>query len=487
MNNIKHVIGREDELKQLNSAVHSKQSEFVAIYGRRRIGKTFLIHHYCSSAKAIYFHMTGIKDGTYEEQLNAFTESLSEAFYGGIKLKVPHNWFEALELLTKAILAVKRSQKVILFFDEFPWMVTRRSRLLQALEYQWNHGWAFEGRIKLIICGSSSSWILKNIINNTGGLYNRVTYRIGLEPYTLTETKAYLSSIGIKLELKQITEIYMVMGGIPFYLSQLQKSYSVTQNIDKLFFTKKSNLYKEYVLLLSSLFEHSDEYDKLLRIIAHYRYGVGQAELMKKKEISYGGRALERLKELEDVGFIQSFIPKGHKEKGKYYKIIDEYILFYLHWIEPNIQHASQNKKLWQNKANSARWKIWSGIAFEAICFKHIDTIAKKLEVDSSALAYAWRYVPVKGDKEQGAQIDLLFDREDDAITLCEIKYSEQPFVIDKEYAEKLSNKIKVFKQRTRTKKQIFVSLISANGVKQNQYFHKLIDGLVSLEDLFIT
>jgi AAA+ ATPase superfamily predicted ATPase len=483
--NIKHVIGRKNELDELGSAFCSKRSEFIAVYGRRRIGKTHLIHHYCSSVTCVYFHVTGIKNGTYEEQLYAFTEALSKTFYTGIKLKTPNNWFDALDVLTKAISTIKKNKKVVLFFDEFPWMVTRRSRLLQALEYQWNHTWAFEGRIKLIICGSSSSWILKNIINNTGGLYNRVTYRMGLEPYTLAETHAYLLSMGNRLNHKQIAEIYMVMGGIPFYLSQVQKSYSVTQNIDKIFFTKKSNLYNEYNLLLSSLFEHSEDYDKLLREIANYRYGIGQADLMKDREIPRGGRSIKRLSELEDVGFIQSFISKGHKEKGKYYKVIDEYILFYLHWIEPNLQQANQNKKIWHTRAASTSWKIWSGIAFEAMCYKHVEEIAKKLEINPGYLAYSWRFIPLKGDKERGAQIDLLFDRGDDAITLCEIKYSDQPFVIDKEYAEKLTRKITVFKQRTRTKKQIFLSLISANGVKQNQYYYKLIDGVVTLEDLF--
>ncbi len=481
----KLIFGRNDELEILDSAFKSKTSEFIAVYGRRRIGKTYLIHHYCSSTQCEYFHVTGIRDGSYEDQILSFTKTISSKFYDGIKLQPPKNWLEAFEMLNKAIHKIKKNRKIALFFDEFPWMVTRRSRLLQVLEYYWNHEWAFEGRIKLIICGSSSSWIVKNIINNAGGLYNRVTQRIKLDSFNLTETKEYLRSKSIDYDFKQVSEIYMVMGGIPFYLSQIKKNYSLSQNINKIFFSKQSNLHNEYNLLLTSLFENSVDYDRLLRGIARYRYGVGQAELMKKEKIPHGGRTIERLKELEEVGFIQSFIPKDNKEKGKFYKVIDEYILFYIHWIEPNLKQFEQSEKVWQDKQKSASWSSWSGIAFEAICHKHIREIAKKLEIYSESTAYCWRFIPIKDQESRGAQIDLLFDRDDNAITLCEIKYTDKPFTIDKEYADKFKQKKNVFVNVTRTKKQIFFAIISASGIKENKYSEELLSSVVTLDDLF--
>lgn len=479
------IIGRSEEIETLASAFISKSSEFIALYGRRRIGKTFLIHHYFSSMSCIYFHVTGIKDGSFLEQLSAFNDALGHIFYGGVKLERPKNWFEALDRLTKAISGIRKNKKVVLFFDEFPWMATKRSRLLQALEYYWNHTWAFEGRIKLIICGSSSSWILKNIINNTGGLYNRVTKRMRLDPLTLLESKMFLESNGLKFNHKHITELYMIMGGIPFYLSQVGKNQSIIQIIDSLFFHKKSSLYNEYRLLLSALFEKAEDYDYILRTIANCRSGISQADLLKKPKISRGGRSISRLRELEDVGFIQSYIPMGHKEKGTYYKIIDEYLLFYLHWIEPHLRNPSQIKNIWQSKSMTPTWKAWAGYAFESICYKHINKIADSLGVTSGALAFPWRFVPAKASPEQGAQIDLLFDRDDDAITLCEIKYTNEPFLIDKQYAENLRKKIEVFKRVTRTKKQIFLALISANGIKKNLHSEELINDTATLDDLF--
>jgi AAA+ ATPase superfamily predicted ATPase len=482
---MKNIIGRKEELETLAAAFSSRSSEFMAVYGRRRVGKTFLIHHYFNSINGVYFPITGIKNGTFEEQLDAFNSTLSKVFYNDIKLERSKNWFAALEALTKAIAGIRKNRKIVLFFDEFPWMVTRRSRLLQALEYYWNHTWAFEGRIKLIICGSSSSWILKNIIHNTGGLYNRVTKRIGLEPFTLSETQAFLESKGIRLSHKRVTELYMVMGGVPFYLSQVQKSQSTAQIIDTLFFNKKSSLYNEYQLLLSALFEQTKDYDFILRTIANYRYGLSQADLLKKPGVPQGGRSITRLKELEDVGFVQSYIPMGHKEKGKYYKIVDEYLLFYLHWIEPNLRSASRMKNIWQSRALTSTWKIWSGYTFESICYKHIEKIADKLNVGPGARASSWRFVPIKASVDQGAQIDLLFERDDDAITLCEIKYTEEPFAIDKQYAEKLKQKTSVFKKVTRTNKQIFLALVSANGIKKTMYSEEMIDGVVTLDNLF--
>lgn len=482
---MKKIIGRKEEIETLNDAFRSKSSEFIAIYGRRRIGKTFLIQHYFTSVNCIYFHLTGIRNGSLEQQLVEFIKVLSAVFYGDAQLEKPKNWFKAFDILTQAISRIKRNKKIVLFFDEFPWMATRRSGLLQALEYHWNHTWAFEGRIKLIICGSSSSWILKNIINNTGGLYNRVTKRIGLEPFTLSETKEFLESRNIRLDHKRIIDLYMIMGGIPFYLSQIPRGHSIIQVVDNLYFTKKSSLYNEYNLLLSALFEYADDYDLILRTIAKYRYGINQAELLKNKGISKGGRSISRLNELEQVGFIQSHIPMGHKEKGKYYKIIDEYLLFYFHWIEPHLKNISKIKNIWQNKAQTSSWKIWAGYAFEALCYKHIELILEKLNINAASFTSSWKFVPAKASSEDGAQIDLLFDRNDNAITLCEIKYTEQPFVIDKQYAYELKRKRAVFKKVTKTDKQIFIVMISASGLKPNIYSEELIDKVLTQDDLF--
>ena len=310
----------------------------------------------------------------------------------------------------------------------------------RALDYYWNQHWSNDKRIKLIVCGSSASWIIHKIINNKGGLHNRITRKIYLEPFTLSDTKRFLENQGIKLKNQQILMIYMVTGGVPYYLSYIEKGLSAAQIIEKLAFTEKGVLLEEFDNLFSSLFDHSEVYIQLIKTIANRRYGIGQRELLQTIGTSVmGSVGIKALKDLEETGFIMSFMPHYHKRQGIYYRLIDEYTYFYLKWIEPikkTLQRKSLDKGNWQAMQKTPEWHNWLGYAFEAICYKHISAIRKALSISPDAIANAWRYVPRKSEKDRGAQIDLLFDRQDDAITLCEIKYSDDPFVITKEYVE---------------------------------------------------
>ena len=475
--------------KALRELLSSSKPEFYALYGRRRVGKTFLIREFFSEQNCIFFQSIGIKEGNLSQQLSAFTVEIGNTFYDRAELKPQKSWMDCFEQLTKGIALVPKNKKVVLFFDEFPWMATRRSGLLQALDYYWNRHWVNDKRLKLIICGSSASWIIKKILNSKGGLHNRVTGTLLLEPFSLDETKKYLNSLGVHLNLKQILQLYLVMGGIPHYLSYIKKGLSATQNIDIMGFTKNGLLYNEFNKLFSSLFEHSEVHEAIIEIIANHRDGIGQAELIRlTSSVSSGGRVSEKLKELEQAGFIISFIPYGHQQKGMYYRVIDEYTLFYFRWIKPivsTIQKQDRTKGFWESQHNTPAWRSWSGYAFEAICYKHIAQIRKGLHINSGALVGSWRYVPRKKSKEMGAQIDLLFDRNDGVITICEIKHTEDPFLIDKQYANKLLNKVNVYKQKTQSDKQIFIALVSANGMKPSLYSEELITGVVTLEDLF--
>jgi len=320
-------------------------------------------------------------------------------------------------------------------------------------------------------------------------LYNRITRQIELLPLTLHETKKFLIKKGIKLNNAQITKLYMAMGGIPHYLDAIQADLSVDQNIDLLCFTKRGLLFNEFNKLFASLFDEQDIHEELIRLIAENRYGIAQSELMRKSSKNAGGRLKKRLKELEDAGFIESFIPYQHKEKGIYYRILDEYTLFYLKWIDPiwnAIKKRDKEKGYWLSKQQSAGWHSWAGYTFEAICYKHIGLIRRKLEITPGSEMGTWRYFPDKGSLENGAQIDLLFDREDDAITICEIKYTTQPFVLDKEYAKKLQRKIDVFTMRTKTEKQLFIAFIASAGLKPTMYSEELVNHVVTLDDLFV-
>ncbi len=484
------LASRTKEQEELERFYQSDRSEFLALYGRRRIGKTFLIKNFFEKKKCVFFHFTGIKDGLLKDQISRFIKAISDTFYKGSEIKKRSAWLEAFDALTDAINKhVEKGKKVVLFLDEFPWMATHKSKLLQTLDHFWNHYWSHDSRIKLVICGSSASWIINKIINNRGGLHNRVTRKILLKPFNLAETKNFLFSRGVRLNNWQVAQIYMVTGGVPFYLSFVEKGMSSAQTIESLAFSENSLLLKEFDNLFSSLFENSEPYIELLRIIAKNRYGISQAKLAKKSiYFSKGGRISSALKELKEAGFVLGFKPHQHKKKGLYYRIVDEYTLFYFYWIEPirdTLQEQSLESGYWQELQNSPSWNSWAGYSFEAMVYKHLSQIRKKLKIPATAIANSWRYTPAKLTKEDGAQIDLLFDRRDSTITICEIKFTESPFLIDKSYAAQLIKKREIFVKLTGTKKQIFIALISAGGIKNNPYSDELVQSVVVLDDLF--
>jgi len=483
------IIVRNAEKKLLKDILNSTRSEFVALWGRRRVGKTYLIKAFFKQADCLFFHVTGSNDDPINTQIKRFVTEIGTKFYNGAELKPPKTWEEVLEQLTKAMLTVPKGKKVVLFFDEFPWLATQKSGLLQALDYYWNRFWVDNNRLKLIICGSSASWIIKNIVNNKGGLHNRITQLIELKPLSLNDTKIYLHHFGVTLNNKQILQIYMAMGGIPHYLNSIKKGLSATQNIDQICFRENGILFKEFDNLYSSLFNHHEIYIDLIKIIAKHHYGISQEEIIKQyKKASRGGRIVRRLKDLEESGFVISFIPYKHKQKGIYYRIFDEYTLFHLDWIEPitkTIQKLERREGYWESKSNTAAWKVWCGYAFESICYKHIANIRKALKINLAAEVGSWRYSSKKYTYEEGAQIDLLFDRPDGIINLCEIKYTDLPFVIDKQCRQNLVRKAEIFRRYTKIDKQIFFTFIAANGIKPNLYSEELVANVVTLEDFF--
>jgi len=465
----------------------SDEPAFVAVHGRRRVGKTFLVQNFFSD-KGVFFEITGEKDASYEEQLENFTKSVETTFSPDIPLKRPASWKEAFSLLTKFIQKVPKSKRIILFFDELPWMAVKRTCLIQNLDYFWNTQWNRYPNLKLIVCGSAASWMLENLIYAKGGLYNRLTHIIHLKPFSLNETREFLLIRGFKFKEKQILDLYMVMGGIPHYWKFIRKGKSVIQNINDLCFQKDGLLFNEFSLVFRSLFDQYHVHESIIREIAKKRNGISREELLVNLKISSGGTFKKRLDELEAAGFIEFFIPFGRKKKEYFVKIIDEYTLFYLYWIDAirNKRTVGENRNYWLTKFKDPRWRVWAGYAFESVCQKHKNEILHALGLESvGGEIGTWRFLPKKGSKEKGAQIDLLIDRLDNAITLCEIKYSDDLYTIDKKYAKELKDKIGVFGERWGSKKEIFLSMITTMGIKKNIWTEDLIDSEVILSDFF--
>lgn len=478
------IIGRSLEIQRLNRVFTSNEAEFVVLYGRRRVGKTFLIRTFFEKQNCTFFQTTGLQKGNLKKQLKHFGESLSKLFTQGVPIKEPTSWEEAFKMLSQWTDNIKSKKKFVIFLDELPWMATKRSGLLEALDYYWNRYWSSNPNIILIVCGSSASWLIKNIIYNEGGLHNRCTCEIKLDPFNLFETNAFLKSRGVKLKFTHVLDLYMALGGIPYYLKYIEKGITAHENIQRILFDKKAPLKDEFEKLFRSLFSDSEIYIELIKLIATKKNGMSRSEIERLSKLSPGGgRLTDRLDRLIKSGFIDSYLP-WNKERGEYYKLIDEFSLFYIYWVL-NATSKNFTPSHWLKQIQKPTYHVWAGYAFEAVCFKHIEQIIKALHIKTAESTSTWRLMTHKKE-EDGTQIDMLIERSDDAINICEIKYTDQPFAIQKSCAVNLEKKMAIFKKTTGTQKQIFLSFISANGIKPTIYSEEIVSGIVTLSDLFL-
>lgn len=480
------IVGRKTEKKILQQMAESQEPELLALYGRRRVGKTHLIREFFQDEE-VYFELVGQHSATLEEQLHGFAVAFSETFRLRNRLATPAGWREAFGVLARELDHRAPRGKTVIFLDELPWLSSRRSGFLQALDHFWN-AWASRRRnILVVVCGSAASWMIRNLIHHKGGLHNRVTCRIRLLPFTLAEAEAYLENRNIHLDRRQILELYMAMGGIPHYLGQVQRGLSAAQNIDRICFSKDGFLIDEYDRLYLSLFDNADQYMSVIQVLARRRSGVTRDELLQSAKIKSGGTATKILKSLEESGFIASQAPYGKKSRDSLYRLVDEYSLFYLTWIRkaPQTALGSESGGHWLQQCVQPAWRAWAGFAFEAICLKHLRQIKMGLGIGGiSATGSGW-HARAESPEEKGAQIDLLIDRADNCISLCEMKFSDTEFVISKAYADTLRNKREVFRNRTLTRKNLFITMITTHGVRENRYFTELIDAQLTMDVLF--
>ncbi len=471
---MKHLIGRQKEIKKLQQYTTSMKSEFIAVYGRRRVGKTYLIREVFANQFA--FQMTGRDRVGKADQLRQFHTSISRYNKINPPEKPAKDWFEAFNQLIDFLELIEGDEKKIIFLDELPWLDTPKSKFLSGLEYFWN-SWASARRdILLIVCGSAASWMITNLLNNRGGLHNRITGRIKLAPFTLAETEAFLKYKGIAFDPYQIILLYMVLGGIPFYLDNVEPGRSATQNINALCFEKGAMLRDEYDNLYASLFKKAGRHKAVVEALAQKKKGLTRGEIKQISKLPNGGRLTRILKELEESTFIRQYRPFGKKERFTLYQLIDPYSLFYLNFIQKS---STDDENFWINAHETPIYRAWSGYAFEMVCLHHIPQIKKALGIGGVQTSVASWY-------NEAAQIDLLIDRKDQVINLCEMKFSIQPFTITKSYAEKLRHKIGTFQTVTKTNKALFLTMITTHGIAQNQYAY-LVQNDLSMEILFET
>ena len=468
------IIGRQVEKQILEKCYESGKAEFVAVYGRRRIGKTYLIRNFFKDK--FDFYITGIYEGTREEQLAFFNRQLNS--YSSQWFPLVDNWYDAFEQLKVFLSASKKKRKVV-FIDELPWLDTQKSRFLKAFELFWNSWASTQQNLMLVVCGSATTWMTEKLLGNKGGLHNRVTQSISLAPFSLGETEQFIKSIGIEWDRLQIAECYMVMGGIPYYLSKLEKGMSLSQNIDRLFFAKGAELRSEYAFLFRSLFNDSDIYKKVAETLGKKALGMTRQEIQQALNLQDGGRLTEVLRNLQRCDFIRKYQGFGQKERGSLYQLTDLYTLFYLRFLNDDAEH---DEHAWTNMVDSPLRRTWRGYAFEQVCLHHIPQIKTRLGIAGVLTnVCAW-----SGKTEAGSgQIDLVIDRRDNVVNLCEIKFSTAPFILTKEYMLKMQTRKELFRMSTKTRKALHLTMVTTYGVAPGMYSGQ-IQSEVMLDHLFV-
>lgn len=471
----KEIIGREYEQRQLEECLESDSAQFVAVYGRRRVGKTFLVKKFF--ADRFDFYVSGVYGISMKEQLDVFADQLSQ--YSRRNIERPENWFEAFRLL-RDYLGSLQKDKWVVFIDELPWFDTPKSNFIRALEAFWNMWGSDHKQLLLIVCGSATTWMINTLLGDKGGLHNRVTRRIHLYPFNLGETEEYLLSKGIDWDRLHILQCYMTVGGIPYYLSLIKKEESMMQNTDRLFFGRDAILRDEYNFVFKSLFNDSVAYRRVLELLATKMSGYTRNDIISDLRITGNGTLTEILNNLCACDFITPYSTFGKRSNDIVYKLSDHYLLFYLRFVK---NYLGKNPKAWSEMKDQAR-STWYGYAFEQVCLYHVWQIKESLGIrgiDSSVSSWSYK---AKSPEEKGAQIDLVIQRADRMINLCEIKFSTKPYEITADYSQQLSYRKELFRTKTKCRDTLLTTVITTFGVARNKYSNYVQSEIV-LDDLF--
>lgn len=478
------MVGRKKEIEELNRIYESNRAQLVAVYGRRRVGKTYLVDE-TFKGKITFRHAglspveveKGASTSPLKAQLKHFYNSL--ILHGMKKEKCPDNWLDAFLMLEMLLESKNTSEKQVVFLDELPWMDTHKSGFITAFEGFWNTWGCHRDNLVVIICGSATSWITDNLINNHGGLYNRLTFEMKLSPFTLKECEQYFIEEGVKLSRYDITQAYMVTGGIPYYLSYFKKGRSLPQNIDELFFSKNAKLKKEFERLFFSIFNRPELMMSIVKFLSTRNAGYTRKEIADNVGCTLGGAFSQALNALIESDFILKYVPFGYSKRKEHYKLIDPFCMFYIRFVE---NKNKLNETFWQHNQVAHSVVSWRGFAFENVCFNHIDCIRNALGISGVSTNYsAWS--KREGD-ENGTQVDLIIERKDNIVNMCEIKFYGNDFSVNKEYYKTLMNRQILLAKELSPKLIIHNTLITTYGLKYNEY-SGIFDNVITLDDLF--
>lgn len=475
------IIGRETELNELQRCVDSDRSEFVIVYGRRRVGKTFLVDSFFEGKYD--FSFVGGHRLSKEKQLGNFAKALKKYAKLAKQPKLKH-WDEAFDALEDYLESLPADRRKTVFIDEMPWIDTPQSEFVDALETFWNGWGARRQDIVFVASGSASSWMMDKLVENPGGLHGRVTNNIYVRPFTLKETEEYLISRNIIWDRYHILQLYMVMGGIPFYLSLLDPKETLPGNIDRLFFRQNSALRVEFDELYNAIFNRADRYIEIVELLYRNKQGLTYTEIQNATKMD--GESLSRvLKNLVRCDFVISFQQYKNKTKGTIFRLLDFYSLFYYKFVCGN---DSKDEQWWTHNFNSHSVESWQGLSFELVCMTHIPQIRQALGISGmSTSASSWRYIADKrnpDENEKGAQIDLVIERADHFVHLCEMKFSTTPYTLTADYARKIRYRTALFKEMTKSTSSPQCTFVTTFGVNRGIHY-SVVNNELQSDDLF--
>ncbi len=477
------IIGRKIEQQRLSHLLDSKEAEFLVVYGRRRVGKTFLIRNYFKEQFAFYHTALSPLELEDKELLQAQLQNFASSLrnYGAEIDEVPTDWLSAFDILIELLKKKESTEKQVVFLDEMPWLDTPKSGFITAFEHFWN-GWAAgQDNLLLVVCGSATTWIVDKLLANKGGLYNRVTREMHLSPFTLAECEEYYREHQIVMDRYDQTQCYMAIGGIPYYMSFIEPGMSLAQNLDHLFFSKQGKLTLEFNRLFGSIFSSPQQYKQVIRLLANYREGLKREEIAKELGLSSGGTLSKLLEALVVSDFVTRYTYFGKSKREVYYKLTDFYSLFYIRFVE---KQRKTNPEFWQNNQQSASANAWRGLAFEDVCMVHSEQIRRALGIEGIQVDFSpWHYVPTDKN-EKGAQIDLLINRSDRIINICEMKFCVSDYRIDKKTDANIRNKIQVVMDKVQGRRAIHPVIVTTFGLVPNEYSSR-IQRVITLDDLF--
>ncbi len=467
--------GRRHELNVLNEEFQRDRSSLSILYGRRRVGKTRLLKEFCKEKK--HFRFEGLEIGHEQAQIDHFLRQLAQQTGKDWLRNIRCNtWHEALDYLHKELSSKK---KQVLVFDEFPWMIQKQKEHVALFKYTWDNVWSEKESLMVIFCGSVNSFMVNELMHSSA-FYGRINHEICLAPLSLNET---LDFFGGHRSSQDVLEFYMIFGGIPKYLEEINPKESVVQNINRLCFLKDAYFVGEFERLFKDEFDTVNVYEKIVHSLAKHS-SMNYSEILEALHAEKGGGYRSYLKNLELAGFIKSFMPFGKEGETTLirYRTVDEYLLFYFHFIKPNRGHIldNQGKDLFLNLIGKQRWAVWAGFAFERFCFKQAKLIQKILNIDQLVKNYG-SYFNRKTTVQNGFQIDLLFERFDRVVTLCEIKYVNKP--VGPEVIFEVEQKAKLLTLgKTQILERVLITLTPPTKKLCDQHYFSHI---ITMEDFF--